>query len=537
MAAHEPAEEPVRHLQGVAARPERERTGFPWRRGHLRSGDIQLYGLCEAGTSFIVYSAIVFGPWALGSTQRWSTWVMNVLGYVLGLMLAGKLVVRAKRYRPSRWDAGFSSHASDLDDRWLTPSRLTAALASLTIAILLYCLVSAINARSSYSAADGSFIYHDCIRWLPHSLDRQRTWLAFWDYLGLSCLFWATRDWLLGKSGDEERIVRNKPGAGKAEAALFFPARLRRLLWVLAVSGGLLGLEGILQRAFKSDSLLFLVRPRDSWGWWIQWDSQFASYAYRANAAQYFNLLWPVVLGFWWTLHLSRGFKRRSHHWLLVCGVIMAACPIISTSRGGALISAGLVVLAAFFLLVSHFLLVAHRQEKAGTRRLTMAVILIFSLTALGIGYWLGWRALGPRMAQFDEGLAYRGQMYAAARPMAADYPVYGTGPGTFENVFQMYRITLATYWPAQLHNDWLETRITFGWVGSALIALAFAAVLGRWFVRGGIHGGRRFVILTWLALAGVLAHARFDFPLQIYSILHLFLVLCAVLFTLSRRP
>jgi putative inorganic carbon (HCO3(-)) transporter len=215
----------------------------------------------------------------------------------------------------------------------------------------------------------------------------------------------------------------------------------------------------------------------------------------------------------------------------------MAACPIISTSRGGALITAGLVVLAALFLLLSHLILVAHRQEKASTRRLTMVVLVVFFVSALGIGYWLGWKALKPRLALFDESLLNREQMYAAAKPMAADYPLYGTGPGTFEYVFQHYRISTDTYWPAQLHNDWLETRITFGWVGSSLIALALATVLVRWFARGGIHGGRRFVALTWLALAGELAHARFDFPFQIHSILLLFLVLCAMLFTLSRRP
>jgi hypothetical protein len=118
---------------------------------------------------------------------------------------------------------------------------------------------------------------------------------------------------------------------------------------------------------------------------------------------------------------------------------------------------------------------------------------------------------------------------------MAADYPVFGTGPGTFETVFDLYRISTETRWPAQIHNDWLETRITFGWAGSALITLAFATVLVRWLLPGGIHGGRHFVVLTLLALAGCLAHARYDFPFQIYSILFLFLVLCAILSDLTR--
>ena len=139
-------------------------------------------------------------------------------------------------------------------------------------------------------------------------------------------------------------------------------------------------------------------------------------------------------------------------------------------------------------------------------------------------------------MQQIQEGFEGREEMYAAAKPMAKDYPLFGTGPGTFESVFQLYRISPETYWPAQLHNDWLETRITFGAIGSTLIAAALITIFLRWFSRGGLHGGRRFMMMIWLALGGCLAHARFDFPFQICSILFLFLVLCAIVFNLSRR-
>jgi O-antigen ligase len=119
---------------------------------------------------------------------------------------------------------------------------------------------------------------------------------------------------------------------------------------------------------------------------------------------------------------------------------------------------------------------------------------------------------------------------------MVRDFPVFGTGPGTFDPLFQMYRISPEEYWPVQLHNDWLETRVTFGWLGSGLIAAAFLIAVGRWFLPGGIHGGRRFTMLLWLALLGCMVHARFDFPFQIYSIVFLFVMLCAILFSVSRR-
>jgi hypothetical protein len=126
--------------------------------------------------------------------------------------------------------------------------------------------------------------------------------------------------------------------------------------------------------------------------------------------------------------------------------------------------------------------------------------------------------------------------MYDMARPMADDCALYGTGPGTFGPLFQLYRPDPAEYWPAQLHNDWLETLITFGWLGSALIILALCIVLFHWFVARGIHAKASLALLFWAALGGCLFYARYDFPFQIYSVIFLFFVLCAALFTLSHE-
>jgi O-antigen ligase len=355
---------------------------------------------------------------------------------------------------------------------------------------------------------------------------------VFWNYLALACVFWAVHDWLLGKTAGEDRAQRRTDSARGESRPELLPARLRGLLWVLCLNGALLGAEGIAQRLSGSGKLLWLIEPR------VNKDglSQFGPYAYRSNAAQYFNLLWPVCLGFWWTLHRTGGFKRWVHHLLLPAGAIMAACPIIATTRGGAMVAGGLIFLAAGFLLLGPVYLPARPRHSALTAVLTFGVLGIFFVTALTLGYQLGWDALAGRMTELESGYELREAMYVTARTMAQEHPWWGTGPGTFNQMFQFYRSSPDEYWPAQLHNDWLETRITFGGVGSALIASALLLVLARWFLAGGIHGGRRLVGLVWLALAGALMHARFDFPFQIYSIVLLFLVLCAVLFSLSRR-
>lgn len=174
-------------------------------------------------------------------------------------------------------------------------------LIGLTAAILGYCLISALNASATYQPQDLSFIYHrHVIKWLPHSLDSASTWAVFGDYLALACAFLALRDWLLGKSEREQRV--ESADLTGSRLVLRAPDRLRRLVWVMAVNGGLLALEGIVQRLEGSGHLLFILKPRINQAA----EAQFGPYADRGNTAAYFNLLWPVCLGFWWTLQRSR---------------------------------------------------------------------------------------------------------------------------------------------------------------------------------------------------------------------------------------
>jgi hypothetical protein len=497
----------------------------------LRAADVQLYRICDDLSGMLVLPMLVFSPWAFGTTEPWSIWTMNVAGYALGILLLVKIFIRgSKGYTALRWE-NYSIHsATKTRHRHPLARLLTRSVAGLTLAVLAFCLVSAWNARSIYNPDTRLFEYHHCLAWLPHSLDGHRTWFAFWIYLGLAGSFWAVRDWLLGMTPAEERAVRGGSDSGGPSRLL--PGRLRQLLWLLCISGALLGLESIIQRASGSNKLLFLAHTLENPGG----ESQFGPYAYRGNAADYFNLLWPVCLGFWWTLQRAGGQRFKSHHMLLFCAVIMAACPIISSSRGGALVAAGILILAVIFLATATFFTSNRQSGDRRTRRSTTAMLGIFFVLVLALGWYFGWDLLEPRIEQLGEGFQNRVEIFDSARPMAADYPLFGTGPGTFGTVFQLYLISSSTYWPEQLHNDWLETRITFGWVGMALLLAALVCVGLRWFVPGGIRGGRRFVILIWLALAGCLIEALYDFPFQIHSILFLFLVFCAVLFSFSRR-
>ncbi len=485
-----------------------------------------LYRTCDWMTECLIYVAILFGSWAFGTTHPWTILVMNGVGFALGLLWLCKWFVRSSGHQLLQWTQFTGNKESG---RWLqTENRFTWMLAGGTVCILLYCLISAWNARAIYHPAQWSFEYRNAIPWLPHSYDQAGSWAAFWKFLGLAGLFWALRDWLLTVSPKEAARFELEGIPNQAGSQL--PLRLRRLFWILTVNGTVLAIEGLMQRAEGGNKLLWLTVPlynKDA-------ESQFGPYAYRANAAEYFNLLWPAILGFWWACASSLRRRKTAdnssrRHRLAVlfpCVLIMAICPLVSSSRGGAIVLAVNLIMAGGILLMAQWR--RHWTAKA--------LVLLLLAGVAGGGGVLGWKALAPRMEMIQEGYAVREGLYIAGSYMARDNALFGTGPGTFDTMYQLYRRSETDEWLACMHNDWLETLITFGRLGATPIFFTALLVLSHWFWSGGIYGNKYFVMLLWVSLGGCLVHACFDFPFQIHSVLALFLVLCAVLSCLSRR-
>jgi len=491
------------------------------------------YWTCETLRELVIYAMVIFSPWAFGTTQGWSIWAMNVTAYVLALLSVLSWTIRKlARYEALEWGTPELPARQGMT-LWRRPKVANVALGTITVALLTYCLTSALNARATFRPGELRFEYHVCVAWLPHSYDSTSTWFAFWTYLGLVCVFWSTCDWLSAKSGAEI-------------GSQGFPRRLRRLLWLLSLNGGLLATECIIQRLADSPKLLFLVKPH------IHQTAitQFGPYAYRANAAQYLNLLWPLCLGLWFTFNSSQRPKHRHAHLLLVCSALMSAGAIISASRGGALISGSMLLTCGLLVLTrGHFRLgiptqldfpsiAVEGKPFSHVAQMSRATILTTCLLAgpiLALAF--GWHEIKSRMPENGDSMKARLHIYDVVSHMIRDFGVFGAGPGTFQTVSELYHPAEAEFWPAQAHNDWLETRLTFGLPGCTLFLLALGLVILRWFIPGGLPARAIFVWLSWLALLGCLIHSAFDFPFQIHSIAFLFVVECAILFTLSRRP
>jgi len=482
-----------------------------------RTEEPLLHWWFDSATKWLLYFTVVFAPWAFGTTQPWSIGVMNVAGCLLGGLLAGKWTVRWA----TGWEAAVPAAACEARPkgaRWPL-----SVLAGLTVLMLGYCLTSAVNARATYLTAERGFDYHDCLAWLPHSYDSTSSWRAFWAYLALAAMFWGARDWIMG---GRQGPTPDERGLAGWRRGLRLPERLQRLLWLVSVNGALLALEGTLQRTCATNRLLWLVQPFYD----KNPDNQFGPYAYRGNAAQYLGLVWPLTLGFWCLLRLGATHKLRQRstaNLLLPCAMLTAIAPLISLSRAGALISCGTTVMAAILLLG------AGRQ--AGWKwKLGLAG---FLAAVLALGWLVGWTGLAKRFKTTQEDFASgRGRAWQVSLRMARDYPVFGTGPGTFESVYQLYRRTPYEDWFAFAHNDWLETVVTFGRVGFSGVVFMLILAVSGWSLRcGSIPAHRVLVRFLWLSLAGCLLYAVVDFPFQIYSVRFLFLLVCSILSCLSR--
>lgn len=460
---------------------------------------------------------VVFTPWAFGATVPWAIWTTCGVSYAMGALLIAKWIYRARgNFQVATW-------ANPSANAW--PMRLLAFLSG---SFLLYVLIGAVNYRATGTYVDGELEldYRDAISWLPHSFNAPKSWRAFWRYLALVCLFWSARDWLLGKSRRERRSVEDSEDV----LVPLLPSRMRRFLWVFCISSALLSLMGLLQRYDGSNKLLWILEARES----NPNDFSFGPYSYRANAAQYFNLAWPVCLGFWWTLRKdSRRIRDRtvragsqSHVMLIPCLVFMATGPIASTSRGGALI---------FFATTAAALLVMLWSLRS--KPMAWLGIVGFFAASLTIAVVVGGDKLMERFETvFQDKMSGRNVLYEVGHKMAADYPLFGTGAETFVSMYPLYRTDPTAQREGYAHDDWLETRITLGWVGLGILLAALLTIPWNWFSGRGVPGSLEFVLLLAVALGGLLAHAKFDFPFQIFSLLTVFLLLACVGTCLRRE-
>lgn len=292
---------------------------------------------------------------------------------------------------------------------------------------------------------------------------------------------------------------------------------LLRLWYALAIAGGSIAILGLAQKGTGAGMIFW--QPRSSAIADVK--TFFASYYYHANAGAFLNLVLPAVAGLTLWMLMRRSYLGRAFWGALLLLVTLA---VVSNTSRVAQVIAGL-------LLAIMIVVIFRRRRGLDTqieKKTVVIGLVVVAATILAVAQasrldqpFERWQSFSVYWQKDARWLANR-VAFSATR----DVGLLGFGPGTFRVVFPHYQERfpeLGGRWRF-LHDDYLQTIMEWGWIGSATLAALF---FGGLFV--GIRSGLRarswsnrqhiFLWCTVLALAGVAIHAVVDFPLQIFSI------------------
>lgn len=323
-------------------------------------------------SGWLIYFLVIFTPWAFGTTQTWSIWTANVACYLLGGLWVAKWVYRRRAAVPART---VSRHP------WVI-----GWFGVCMVAFLVLVLVSALNARAEYDLRIRALRYlAEAIAWLPTSYDRWATLTSFAQFFGLGMAFWAVRGWLLAPENPATAPVTTSVAVSRLQplSSLEIPERVGRLLWLVCLNAGVLAVIGYLQRAAGTSDLLWLIKSKSG----KTAEMVFGPWSYRSNAAQYFNLVWPICLGLWLWVQESafrsddpKKARFDGPQLLLVLSFfLVTAAPVVSGSRGSALLAVGGLGVAVLVVLLGP------RGEIRRGLRNGAAVVLVFGALVAAI--------------------------------------------------------------------------------------------------------------------------------------------------------
>ena len=288
--------------------------------------------------------------------------------------------------------------------------------------------------------------------------------------------------------------------------------RWRWLLGCLLVSGTLMAWYALIQHGQESRMVLNLVRP--------------LSYGMRASGA-----------------YICPNHFASLLEMLIPLGVALACCPAAGIPMrllGGYSV---LVILPPLFLtqsrsgwigavagLTATVCVLALRKS---TKRF-LAVLCIAPLVVAVVA-WLAWESspmVRERVADALQGNV-RLQLWQDTAEMIRAQPWTGHGPGSYRWVYPQFKRHMTAYLDPQFaHNDYLHTLAEYGAVGLLLcLAIVLAVAIRMLLALRRIDDGKNACLVAGFlgALGAALAHAFFDYNLQIFANVHVLIMIAGV--------
>lgn len=304
-------------------------------------------------------------------------------------------------------------------------------------------------------------------------------------------------------------------------------SRLDILAQTLVWSGVAQAVLAVVLLSIKADYQIFFVH--------LSHHDAIGSFVNRNHLAGYLCMTLSIGIG----LMLARlsGRPVRHHGWrtrllaalefvlspkmrLRLLLIIMVIGLVLTRSRMGN---------SAFFaamLIVGAMAIVLARKTAPQTIVLIASLVII---DVLVIGTWVGLEKVVDRIQGTEvriadggasESIEARSEAARTALAIVRDYPLVGTGGGSFYNIFLSYRSPQYEYsFVDHTHNDFVEIATDFGLTGLGILGLLVALTLG---VALRTLATRRSP-LPWgiafgatMAVTALLIHSTVDFNLQV---------------------
>jgi putative inorganic carbon (HCO3(-)) transporter len=202
---------------------------------------------------------------------------------------------------------------------------------------------------------------------------------------------------------------------------------------------------------------------------------------------------------------------------VMVVGLVMTRSRMGNVAFFSSLLIAGVIALAL---------------SRHATRSTVILIASLIVIDVLVVGAWFGVEQTLDRIGQTSVGdVGRRAVSSEDAYQMVRDYPVFGTGAGTFYTAYSRYRGPDVTSFYDFAHNDYMQFLVETGVIGLLLVGSLPVMALGCAVLslarrRDALARGLAFAVV--MGVSALAIHSTVDFNLQIPANALAFVVLLA---------
>lgn len=290
--------------------------------------------------------------------------------------------------------------------------------------------------------------------------------------------------------------------------------RVRLMLITISVAGIFQAIYGTLEVLLNSEYSAIFNYPVTN--------IATGSFVYKNHYANYLLLSLSAAIGYLIANLYSSSessnrekLRRMIKFWLSnkvlfrIGIIIMVIALVMSRSRMGN---------TAFFVAMTITTTIGLLYFKPKNKSYITLFISMLIIDVLIVSSLFGLKQVQQRLEQTSLTQESRDEVIADSLSLVANYPIIGTGGGTFYTVYPQRQSVDVQHFYDHAHNEYLQFSIEFGIVGAILVAAIFILSARQSFFamrtrRHPLPRGAAFSAL--MASIGMAMHSSVDFPLQ----------------------